>query len=425
MRLAARSGGAGVSRSRGMGGGSGYTTNQQFAATTAPIIPTTGLVANRFQAYTTTATIAADFTFRREHYSHPDGSITDIRTVDGSWYFNTSFVAANAPATFVFKRYIEYPADVFHQVTWVEVGGSTTLSLAPGVGARKSDVILSSVTGLPLVIPAGTKFWERTVKTNASSSLVLAQLPANANVIGVDDGTSASDLGNSGTINPSAGVNTFGALAMEGTINATNARSFVIASDSLGFGTGDTTSVGAKGGSGWIARLLDIYGYPYVKLARGSQQSNEFTTGTKHIDLINALSFSDAIVTHGLNDLSLGSRAVADILTSLQTIYGYFSTKRVYRTTLNPRTTSTDSWATTANQTIATDGNMAGFQDLQNAFRAVESGVDAVIEFADQCMPSRDANIWTAPPAATADGVHPNSTKVAAMAAALETSINI
>jgi lysophospholipase L1-like esterase len=391
------------------------------------IIPTTGLVANRGMAYTTTATIAANFTFRRERWAHPDGSITNIRSVDGSWYYNTSFVSTNSPASLTIKRYIEYPADVFHQVTWVEVGGTTSITLAPGVGARKSDIILSSITGLPLVIPAGVKFWERTVKTNASSTMVLMQNPANANVIGVDDGSSASDLGNSGTIAPSAGVNSFGALAYEGTINATNARSFVIVGDSLPFGTGDITSVGAKGGSGWVARMLDVRGYPYTKLTRGSQQSDQFVTGTKQTDLITALSFSDAIVTHGLNDLSLGSRQTVDILASLQTIYGYFTAKsaRIYRPTLNPRTTSTDSWATTVNQTITSDGNMADFQEVQDALRVPQANVDHVIELADQCMPSRDANIWTAPPAATADGVHPNSTKVAAIAAALAPSIEL
>lgn len=389
------------------------------------IVPTLGIAANRFQAYTTTSTIAANFTFRREHYAHPDGDITDLRTVDGSWYFDTSFVSVNAPASFTIKRYIEYPADVFHQVTWVEVGGGATITINPGVSARKSDIILSSITGLPLVIPAGAKFWERTVKTNASSTFILAQLPAAANVIGVDDGTSASDLGNSGTIAPGAGVNTFGALAIEGMINANNARSVIIAGDSLPFSTGDVSSVGAKGGSGWVARMLDVRGYPYVKLTRGSQQSDHFTSGTKHIDFINAVAFSDAIETHGLNDLSLGSRAVAAILASRQTIFGYFAGKRIWSTTLGPRTDSIDAWASEGGQTIKTDGNMAGFQDLQNAIRAGESGVHDVLEFADQCMPSRDANIWSAPPAKTTDGVHPNSALVAAAAAALAASFEL
>ncbi len=45
---------------------------------------------------------------------------------------------------------------------------------------------------------------------------------------------------------------------------------------------------------------------------------------------------------------------------NLQTLWGLFSSKKVYAVTCDPSTTSTDSWETTANQTISSNYETTG-----------------------------------------------------------------
>jgi lysophospholipase L1-like esterase len=322
--------------------------------------------------------------------------VSNFRTIDANFV-----IVGNTPslaATRTIKRFIEYPAGVFTQVTW---GGQ------PSVTISGENVVSDAIN---LTIPKGAEFWERTVNLNGQVSLFPCQAtPASSQALGIPDGNSASDLGNSGTIAATSVVTTFGATAMIGDIAADNARSFLIVGDSIAFGEGDITTVGAKRGSGWIARALDVYGYPYVKIAKPGQLASEFVSSLAYpTALINLLSFSDVISEHGINDLRL-SRTQAQILADHQTIYGLFAGKAIYQSTLTPRSASTDGYATTANQSGKTDGNMASLVPLNASIRAKPANVVKVLEVADASMTARDSLIWPAPPVPTADGTHPNS----------------
>jgi hypothetical protein len=211
---------------------------------------------------------------------------------------------------------------------------------------------------------------------------------------------------------------------MVGTIAAANAKSFVIVGDSIAWGEGDVSSVGPKGGSGWIARALDVHGYPYVKIAKQGQQATDYvSTMAPTTSFLGKLSFTDMVCEFGINDLRLG-RTQAQVLADHQTIYGQFVGKRIHQTTLPPRSSSTDAWATLVNQAGKTDGTMASLNTLNAVIRAKPANVNNVIEAADAAMSARDSDIWTAPPAATLDGTHPVSTKAASMAATLAPSFD-
>lgn len=366
------------------------------------------IAANRTQVSTTTLGITQNLTSRRQHAASPQGAVSNLRTVDVGWYYNVgTLVEANSPNAWTIKRYIEYPAGVFTQVTW---GGAGTVTINPG----SIPIVSDAVAGLS--IPAGAVFWERTVKTNAGTTTIPAiELPASPQALGLADGNSLSDLGNSGTIAASSVVTTIGCAAILGDIAVAGARSFVVVGDSIAWGTGDATSAGAKGGSGYIGRGLDAL-YPYVKLALPGQQAADFAgSHSRASALLAVLNFSDAIVEHGLNDLRLG-RTQTQLLADHQTIYVMFPGKRIYQATLTPRADSTDSYATVANQTPRTDGNMAALASVNATIRALPSNVTGIVEAADAAMSARDSGVWTAPPAAVADGTHPNSTKAAAMA---------
>jgi lysophospholipase L1-like esterase len=372
---------------------------------TAPVTKTIGIIANRFQVPTATVSLPANYTSRRSHFASPDGAVSNFKTIDCGFV-----VAGNQPqaaSARTIKRFIEYPAGVFTQVTW---GGATQIALG-------STVVVSDP--INLTIPAGAEFWERTVNLVASSTYPCQQLPASSQALGVTDGNAASDLGNSGTIAATSTVTTFGATAMVGDIAAIGARSFVITGDSIAFGEGDITGVGAKRGSGWIARALDVYGYPYVKITKPGQMASEFVTALSLVTpFIQALQFSDVISEHGINDLRL-SRTQAQVLADHQTIYGLFPGKNIYQTTLTPRSSSTDAYATTANQLGKTDGNMVALVPINGVIRAKPANVHKVIDAADAAMTARDSLIWPAPPVPTGDGTHPNSYMANVMAQAL------
>lgn len=371
---------------------------------------TVGIIANRFQVPTMTASLPINYTSRRSHFAHPDGAVSNFKTIDCNFA-----IVGNQPqlaSTRTIKRYIEYPAGVFTQVLW---GGQPTVTISA------SNVISDPIN---LTIPAGAEFWERTVNLTANSTFPCQQLPASSQAVGVPDGNSASDLGNSGTISATSVVTTFGATAMVGDIAVNGARSYGIVGDSIAFGEGDITGVGAKRGSGWIARALDVHGYPYVKITKPGQQATEFVTALSLVTpFLALLPLTDVICEHGINDLRL-SRTQAQILADQQTIYGLFGGKRIYQTTLTPRSASTDAYATTVNQSGKTDGNMAALVPINGVIRAKPANVSQIIDAADAAMTARDSLIWPAPPVPTADGTHPNSYMANVMAQSLVSQMN-
>ncbi|MBX5021214.1 fibronectin type III domain-containing protein [Rhizobium lentis] len=381
---------------------------------------TAGIVGSRFQVATAVGTIAANTTSRRVHYAHPLADITDLQCVDSAWYISDGTLQPAAASSRTIKRYIEYPDGVFHQVLW-----SGAASKLIDTGSFKSDIVLSSVTGLPLVIPAGAKFAERTVNlTSSVTNFPLIEMPANNSTLGLEDGNSLTDQGNSGTIAADAVTTSFGSVAIVGKIGkgqtGTPAKSYILVGNSIMFGQGDVSSVGAKGGSGWGARLLDATGMPYLKMAKKGQSAQQFAGGTASVTaLLSLLSYSDVICEHGVNDLRLG-RTAAQILADQQTIYGLFGSANIFQTTITPRTDSTSgNYTSVADQTPKTDGNMADLTPLNTAIRAIPANVDNVLEVADAAMSARNSNVWSGPFPPVLDGTHPTSAKAAAMAALL------
>ncbi len=382
---------------------------------------TAGIVGNRFQVATAVGTIAANTTSRRVHYAHPLAAVTDLQCVDSAWYISDGTLQPAAASSRVIKRYIEYPDGVFHQVLWSGVSSKTV-----SVGSYKSDVVLSSVTGLVLIIPAGAKFAERTVNlTSSVANFPLIEMPANNSTLGLEDGNSLTDQGNSGTISADAVTTSFGSVAIVGKIgkgqSGPAAKSYLGIGDSIMFSQGDISSVGPYGGSGWFGRLMDAAGgMPYLKIAKKGQAAQDFAGSTSSISALLALiSYSDVICEHGVNDLRIG-RTAAQILADHQTIYGLLGSANIFQTTLTPRTTSTSGdYTSVADQTPKTDGNMADLTPLNTSIRDVPANVDIVLDVADVAMSARNSNVWSGPFPPVLDGTHPTSAKAAAMAAAL------
>ena len=372
------------------------------------------LVATRCQAPTGTAAIALNATCRREHRSPAGSAITAIQTVDIGLY---GLISPTNSSAYTIKRYIEYPAGTFTQVTW---SSSATVTVSAG-GVTTSDSISIS-------IPADTKFWIRTVNVGgAVAAFPQIVLPANATTLGVDDGVDATDKGNSGTIAASAQANFFGPAAIIGT-TATSVRSFLLAGDSLTWGQGDITSVGSRSGSGYMARALDATGYPYCKMAdQGHRAALWRQYSQKYQAFLDAIGYTDAICQIGVNDLSSGS-STTQLTFDLSFIANQIAprTETIAQTTLTPKTSSSDSWAVTGNQTASTTGNMAAINTMNGLIRTGLYGSQRLLEVADAAMSARDSKLWAltgVAGAVTTDGVHPTSLMSATMGSSISSSV--
>jgi hypothetical protein len=107
----------------------------------------------------------------------------------------------------------------------------------------------------------------------------------------------------------------------------------------------------------------------------------------------------------GINDIGSG-RSASQIKGDLETIIAAF-TKPVYVATIEPQSSSSDDWATVANQTP--DANNSVRTALNGNIRSGLAGAAGYIEFADIVETARDSGKWKVTGAAfgyTSDGLH-------------------
>jgi hypothetical protein len=358
-----------------------------------------GIAANQGELPIASLNATNNLCSMREHYASPEGDITDLVFTDVGWFLNgIGLTDLTASPTFI--KFVEYPQGVFYPVLY---GGSAAAVLP--AGGQISNDPLSSV-----VIAAGARFWEHTINTSGITN-VFGNItsPAFHTSIGI----SSSAYTYAGTPqHPAANgsPNSFGASCITGTIKKAKARGFCIVGDSIAYGQGDQQSAGVKGASGFIARGLDSR-YPWTKITRGGMtavQMAALSANARMVNFIAATKASHMINQFGGGDLRDGTQYTA-VLTAYQTIYGMFAGKKRYQATITPRTASTDSWATVANQTALTDGTWVQEPTLNDVIRAGLANVDGYIETSDVSSTARNSRIWNAPPAWTVDGVHPLS----------------
>lgn len=122
--------------------------------------------------------------------------------------------------------------------------------------------------------------------------------------------------------------------------------------DSRGVGFGESTATQDTGHCGQTARSLGPK-HALFRLQQGGGTANGFAGGHVRQSRLAALAPpSSVVIVLGINDIHVGRTAAqikADIVTAANS---FPSTTKVYVGTVYPRTTSTDSWATTVNQTV-------------------------------------------------------------------------
>lgn len=376
------------------------------------------MVANRMAYPNDSQSLSQTTTARREHYASPQGAITNLRP-QFMWNFLNSNGSTGSGAAASLKHSIEYPEGVFHPTLWSGVRELVTASNAN----YTADVVVSSVTGQPLEIPAGAKFWERTVYiTTGGKALPTFSYPASVATMGVSDGKKFGDLADTDTIpTDTSSVVSWGMTCMKGTVKAANAKAVIVFGDSLSVGQGENAAASVTGSVGMVSRKIDT-AYPCFIIARGGYYAQNYATlsgGAAFPNFIAQLGATHVVVQAGLNDLSLGSRTAAQVMADRQTIID-MATARIagitaVHTTITPRVNTTDNYATVANQTPKTDGNMADLTPLNTLIRAKP----LVMEYADAAMSARDSNVFSGPFPPTNDGTHMLTPKIIAVVSAV------
>lgn len=324
--------------------------------------------------------------------------------------FSSSLGAPGGIATITAA--VEY-AGTSYPITWA---GSSTLTVNNNMLGVPSD----PVSGVS--IPSGAEFFVRTFYTNGAA-VVLLSGPSGTAQPSVDTANgegmvivSTDQTAATGVLSGVADANNVMRPVLITSVGVR--KSFLMIGDSRAHGTSDAYS-GTDSLKGTYSRIVGgSYGYANFA-SPGSAVSSIVTTYASKITILGEFA-SHIISAVGVNDCN-GGAASATTLGHLATIATWWGADKLkYLSTLDPWTTSTDSWATTVNQTPF--ANEALRLAVNAGIRTGVAGYTGVLETADVAEGSRDAGKWIvngSPFTYTNDGIHETSSMNQVIAAAI------
>jgi lysophospholipase L1-like esterase len=368
--------------------------------------------------------------------------IQQISVVYANWYLSTAAgdtadgtpVEVKGPNDISVSAAITTPDAKIYQLT---VGGQTRWTIKPN-GQVSTDPI-----DVDIKASAGSFYVRTYVEVASGDKFPLGRFTYN-NGDGTQNYTSSpvdNTLSTSGA-GMTTGTNGYNPVAVLGTFESSMAKPIVaLWGDSITLGTGD-----ADTSLGFASQALIRDGIPFIKLARGAERAKNVgpdpTRRARRFPLAGGC--TKAAIFYGTNDYNAGGDTAAQTEANLVTFWRASADRgmKVLAATFTPRTTSTDSWATTTNQTPAAGGAARiaindwirdGAPLDATTLAPVAVGAAGVragsathpllgwLELADVVESARNSNIWKAN--YTADGVHPNSSAHALMAAAFNTTL--
>lgn len=314
-------------------------------------------------------------------------------------------------------------------------GGSQLGDVPEGAAEYVSDVLTHPE------IAAGTAGWAyiyREYPVGGSHAYVISvalnpavsgetSLNGAAGTVANRIGTAGAQTASGGYSNISAAINPPFALIGE---QVTKERAFVIIGASLEKNQADTWGDGANGAGGYVRRALNPASgkkYAYISLARAAEASTQYLTGSAKREVWYKYA-NTGFNGYGGNNFSFNV-AVATTIANMATIKADMAAAGIedfIYSRMAPKTNSTDSWATIANQTIRTGASL-----LLPAYRSqVDAAVvsqgyrlfDTALGWEDPANPgywltNGAANYWTA------DGTHGSPAAHGATGDALKTFI--
>lgn len=289
---------------------------------------------------------------------------------------------------------IEYPLNT--TPLRIRFDGAAAVVMPDG-GMSYSDPV-------PLVIPKGEKFAIRTHFSNPNGIIFAngrdAGLSGELTREGYNAGVTTADItGTLGAVSPD--VLAYSPVAILG---KTSRPTVFIAGDSRAVGAGDANAAsGGSGAKGEVERSLGDLAW--INGSQSGDTVQKCVEAGKYAQRLILSRYCTHVISNlGINDF--GTRTAAQVQADLTTFWKFFTGKPVYHLTIAPYTTSTDSWATTANQTIP--GTYGSRRVAVNKWlRSVPPGLNGVFDTTEFVESGRDTSLWL--PNFTADGIHGNA----------------
>ncbi len=347
-------------------------------------------------------------------------SADNVRLVYMNWY-NSSYKATQYCTDYTNTATITVQALVFPPGSSVgipvTVGGSTSWTITGGNWVQ-TDPINIAVT-------AGQTF---DVQTYVSGTQWYPTLISGG---GFTAGNQAT--GGSAKLGSSAG-----ALYTPAIVTGKRAGpAVVVMGDSIAYNSAQGVSLG------YLEKGLDGH-YGLINTSSPGDRLYWYLAGRRSYSQFADNAATTAIVEYCRNDLGDG-RTLAQMQANLITLWTTRSNggQRVIQTTITPHTTSTDSWTTTGNQTVANASVETNRVNLNNWIRggapmisgsAVAVGTGGALlagqaghplygywEITDNVETARNSGIWKA--SYTTDGLHPSTTGITAAATGVNYSM--
>jgi hypothetical protein len=353
--------------------------------------------------YQTWTTAAYGITGVSEHINQ-GSTVTGVKVKYGNWYANNvgEFTTWTNAGSITYSVSIEYPIGTFTLCEWGTQTGTPRAHSA--VCPLGQNVVSDS---MPVTIPHGAKFKLHVYMISTAGTAIIFPVSMSA-ISGPNDTTAywsaalANDpaaLAVAGTTTGSAGTGSNFACYPLAVLGMSNVPSVMCIGDSRLGGYNDSAAVTLAAapntnlgywGVGEIGRSLD-YALPYANF--GCPTDTALTFSTTHT--LRAALQSDHTHVHceyGINDIVGGAKSFSQVQGYLNTIYALFPTKKVSQSTISPKSTSTDSFATSTNQT--TDASNGQRTALNDWIRTTPAPLVMYFDVADAVESSRNSGLW-------------------------------
>jgi len=366
--------------------------------------------------------------------------VNNIRLVYANLYVQAGEI--NGPNTITIEAGLERTSPA--QTVLFTFGGQPTITLAPGEYAI-TDPIPASAFSLT-EYPASMELIARTGVTFDSGGTFIGNPTATwvnpsgqSGVVGFT-GTSSSQISGTGALTtPAGGAANFhsvlqGPQAVIGQWTKNRDISLMVNGTSIATRLDDVNDTWSSGG-GYIiqgTRSVASRTIPTVRISRSSENASHWANGATFRKFLMQYC-THYIDDFGTNDLATG-RTAAQALADKQTIWADFKARAIgygyiINTPVAPRVTSTDSYATLANQTPVSGFATGAARDTLNssvlALVGASNGPDEIIDtnldWADSVSLDKFP-VTGAANYATDDGVHPTATLHTAAASRVATA---
>lgn len=360
--------------------------------------------------------------------------LTEISVCYGNWAGDGEL---SGPGNLVVEAALESDGPLGVQLfTW---SGNANVTIAPGATAC-SDPVFPAAFGLT-VFPASSAMWFRTgaiATTNQGTPF--------GNLMGlIGEGSwggasFTSQVNATGAMTTPAGGSTVtGAMTPFAVLGRYTVPMPTLCAigDSINEGVNDIGAgnpaydVGGYAGGGYVGRAgYNTYGtqiYPIFRLAIGGDQASNSTSHRAAFYQY----CTHALTAWGVNDIEAVSAAV--VFNNFKTIWAAMKAagiQYIFQATVTPKATSTDQWATLANQTpIDANFVLGGPKDQLNALIVGSVGANNLTNYVDVASVAQapsNVSLWNVNGTAlfaTGDGLHPQAVIHALAAPLLLTAI--